>query len=217
MIRIAIDGPAGAGKSTIAKLLAKELGIDYVDTGAMYRAIALKLIRTGTDYHDEEALADMLASTDVDLDRGSVLLDGEPVEGFIRTPEVSAMASESSAVLAVREKLVALQKAMAKRKSLVMDGRDIGTNVITDAEYKIFLTASPEVRARRRALEMEAKDMDVDFEKLVAEINERDWRDSHREHNPLRKADDAVEVDTSDLTIDEVVEAIEKIMKVARC
>jgi cytidylate kinase len=120
-------------------------------------------------------------------------------------------------VLAVREKLVALQKAMAQKKSLVMDGRDIGTNVIPDAEYKIFLTASPLVRARRRALEMEAKGMEVDFDKLVEEINERDWRDSHREHNPLKKAEDAVEVDTSDMTIDEVVAAIKGVMKIASC
>ena len=217
MIRIAIDGPAGAGKSTIAKRIALELGIDYVDTGAMYRAMALKLLRTGTDYNDAEALAAVLADTDVDLDGGRVLLDGENVAGLIRTPEVSAMASESSAVLAVREKLVALQKAMAQKKSLVMDGRDIGTNVIPDAEYKIFLTASPLVRARRRALEMEAKGMEVDFDKLVEEINERDWRDSHREHNPLKKADGAVEVDTSDMTIDEVVAAIKGVMKIASC
>lgn len=217
MIRIAIDGPAGAGKSTIAKRLASDLGIDYVDTGAMYRAIALKLIRTGTDYNDADALAAMLALTDVDLDGSMVLLDGEDVSGLIRTPEVSAMASESSAVLAVREKLVALQKAMAARKSLVMDGRDIGTNVIPDAEYKIFLTASPLVRARRRALELEAKGLEVDFDKLVAEINERDYRDSHREHNPLKKADDAVEVDTSDMTIDEVVAHIKSLLRLAAC
>ena len=152
IFQIAIDGPSGAGKSTIAKRVAAELAIDYIDTGAMYRAIALKLIRTDTDYNDAQALAAMLEATDVDLDGSRVLLDGEDVAGMIRTPEVSAMASESSAVLAVREKLVALQKAMAKKKSLVMDGRDIGTNVIPDAEYKIFLTASPLVRARRRAL-----------------------------------------------------------------
>ena len=155
--RIAIDGPAGAGKSTIAKCLAKELGIDYIDTGAMYRAIALKLFRTGTDYNDPEALAQLLATTDVDYAGGVVYLDGEDVNGLIRTQEVSELASASSAVQAVRDKLVALQQAMGERKSLVMDGRDIGTYVLPDAELKIYLTASVEERATRRLKELEEK------------------------------------------------------------
>ena len=208
MIRIAIDGPAGAGKSTMAKLLAKELNIDYIDTGAMYRAIALKLLRSGTDYEDAEALRAVLDSTDVDYYGGSVYLDGECVDGFIRTPEVSEVASASSAKLDVREKLVALQKAMGQKRSLVMDGRDIGTNVLTDAEYKFYLDASVGVRARRRALEMEAKGQTVDIAEVEADIASRDWRDMHREHNPLKQAEDAVYVDTSDLSISEVIDVL---------
>lgn len=205
MIRIAIDGPAGAGKSTMAKLLAKELGIDYIDTGAMYRAIALKLIRTNTDYNDPDALALMLSGTDVDLDGSRVLLDGEDVSGFIRTPEVSMMASKSSAVLAIREKLVALQRAIGHKKSVVMDGRDIATNVLTDAEYKFYLTASAKVRAKRRALELTEKGMDVDIAEIEKDIIQRDYQDMNREHNPLKKADDAFEIDSSDMSIEEVV------------
>ncbi len=208
MIRIAIDGPAGAGKSTMAKLLAKELDIDYIDTGAMYRAIALKLLRSGTDYEDAEALRAVLDTTDVDYYGGSVYLDGECVDGFIRTPEVSEVASASSAKLDVREKLVALQKAMGQKRSLVMDGRDIGTNVLTDAEYKFYLDASVGVRARRRALEMEAKGETVDIAEVEADIASRDWRDMHREHNPLKQAEDAVYVDTSDLSIPEVIDVL---------
>lgn len=205
MIRIAIDGPAGAGKSTMAKLLAKELGIDYIDTGAMYRAIALKLIRTNTDYNDPDALSLMLSETDVDLDGSRVLLDGADVSGFIRTPEVSMMASKSSAVLAIREKLVALQRAIGHKKSVVMDGRDIATNVLTDAEYKFYLTASAKVRAKRRALELTEKGMDVDLAEIEKDIIQRDFQDMNREHNPLKKADDAFEIDSSDMSIEEVV------------
>ena len=153
LIRVAIDGPAGAGKTTISKLLAARLGIDRIDTGAMYRAVALKLARTGVDHNDPEALAAMLESTDIDFSGGHVLLDGEDVEGLIRTPEISELASVSSAVLAIREKLVAMQREIGLRKSVVMDGRDITTNVLPFAEFKFYLTASVEERARRRALE----------------------------------------------------------------
>ena len=206
MLRIAIDGPSGAGKSTMAKLLAEKLGIDYIDTGAMYRALALKIFRTNTDPEDPAALAALLASTDVDYEQGKIFLDGEDVSSFIRTPEVSEMASVSSAIPAVREKLVALQKAMGQRKSLVMDGRDIGTNVLKDcAEYKFYLDASPAVRAERRALDMRMKGLEPDPEALRKEIEERDWRDSHRAVNPLMQAEDAIYIDSSDLTIDEVI------------
>ena len=207
-LRIAIDGPAGAGKSTIAKRLASDLGIDYIDTGAMYRALALKLVRAGIDYRDAEALEDLLAHTDVDFDQGHVLLDGEIVDSKIRTPEVSQMASDSSTVLAIREKLVALQRAMGETKSLVMDGRDIGTNVLKDAEYKFYLTASVAVRALRRAREMEEKGDAVDLAQVEADIRFRDHQDSTRQHNPLKKAEDAFEIDSSDIGIEEVVQAI---------
>lgn len=214
MIRIAIDGPSGAGKSTMAKLLAKDLDIDYIDTGAMYRAIALKLFRTGTDCNNPEDLAKLLATTDVDYEGGKVFLDGEDVSGLIRTPEVSEMASVSSAIPAVREKLVALQKAMGERKSLVMDGRDIGTNVLKDtAEYKFYLDASPAVRAERRAIDMRLAGQTVDEEALRKEIEERDYRDSHRDVNPLMQAPDAFYIDSSFLTIEEVVEAMKAYMK----
>ena len=204
-IRIAIDGPAGAGKSTIAKRLASDLGIDYIDTGAMYRAIALKLVRQGVDYKDGEALEKMLMDTDVDFQDGHVLLDGEVVDLAIRTPEVSKMASDCSTILAVRQKLVALQQDMGEKKSLVMDGRDIGTNVLKDAEYKFYLTASAKVRAERRAKEMLEKGEEADLAKVEADILARDHQDSTREHNPLKKAEDAMEIDSSDIGIEEVV------------
>ena len=152
--QIAIDGPSGAGKSTIAKALAAILKIDYIDTGAMYRAIGYKIVREGVDMYDEAALEAMLKTTDVDLSEGKVLLDGEDVSGKIRTPEMSKMASDCSALGAVRVKLVELQRGMAKSKSVIMDGRDIGTNVLTDAKYKIYLTATVEERATRRYKEL---------------------------------------------------------------
>ncbi|MDD3290062.1 MAG: (d)CMP kinase [Eubacteriales bacterium] len=209
-IRIAIDGPAGAGKSTIAKALARELCIDYIDTGAMYRAIALKLIRQGVDYKDAEALERLLAETDVDFRDDHILLDGEIVDADIRTPAVSQLASDSSTAWAIREKLVALQRAMGAKKSIVMDGRDIGTNVLKDAEYKFFLTASVAVRAGRRALEMEQKGEAVDIACVEADIKARDLQDSTRKHNPLSKAADAIEIDSSAMGIREVMDAILK-------
>ncbi len=206
--RIAVDGPAGAGKSTIAKIVAKELGIDYIDTGAMYRAIALKLLRTGTDYNDPEALAALLADTDVDFSGGSIYLDGENVDGFIRTQEVSETASASSAVQAVRDKLVALQQAMGKRKSLIMDGRDIASKVFPDAELKFYVTASSQVRAERRAADMAALGQPSDVDQIRQEIEARDWRDMHRENSPLVKVDEAVEIDTSYSTLRESVDEV---------
>ncbi len=228
LIRVAIDGPAGAGKTTISKLLAAMLGIDRIDTGAMYRAVALKLARTGVDYNDPVALAAMLESTDIDFGGGHVLLDGEDVEGLIRTPEISELASASSAVLAVREKLVAMQREIGLRKSVVMDGRDITTNVLPFAEFKFYLTASVEERARRRALEYFEKEEKTRLEagnpaltddekaawlsenlpKIEEEIASRDYRDMHREHNPLTIAPDAAVIDSSDMTIEEVVDAM---------
>ncbi len=205
---VAIDGPAGAGKSTIAKLVAQRIGADYIDTGAMYRAVALKLLRTGTDYQDPEALQAMLDAMDVDFSGGHTLLDGEDVSGLIRTPEISALASPSSGVPAVRYKLTALQQAMGKRKSIVMDGRDIGTVVFPDADFKFFLTASAEERARRRTEEMRAKGQEADFETIKADIIQRDFQDSHRDFRPLKKADDAVEIDSTAMSIESVVDTM---------
>ncbi len=205
---VAIDGPAGAGKSTIAKLLAKRIGADYIDTGAMYRAVALKLLRTGTDYKDPEALQAMLDAMDVDFSEGKTILDGEDVSGLIRTPEISALASPSSGVPAIRYKLTALQQAMGQRKSIVMDGRDIGTVVFPDADFKFYLTASADERARRRTAEMRAKGEAADFETIRADIIRRDYQDSHREFRPLRKAEGAVEIDSTDMSIDSVVDTM---------
>ena len=210
--RIAIDGPAGAGKSTMAKALAEKLGIDYIDTGAMYRAVALKLLKNNVDYKDGEALEKLLEVTDVDYYGGRVYLDGEDVSAVIRTPEVSDMASKSSAVPAVRDKLGELQMAIAKKRSLIMDGRDIGTVIIPDAEFKFFLNASSRIRAYRRVCEMREKGMECDLDTVEQEIKDRDYRDSHRDYHPLKKADDAVEIDTSDLRISEVVDKMMEII-----
>ena len=208
MIRIAVDGPGGAGKSTIARRVAKELGIEYIDTGAMYRAIGLKLIKTDTDMNDEKALVGMLEETSIDFSNGRTILAGVDVSGQIRTEEVSAKASACSALAPVRAKLVDLQRKMAASKSVIMDGRDIGTNVIKDAEVKIFLTAAPEERARRRYDELTARGLDADYDKVLADINARDYNDTHRKLNPLTRAEDAVEIDSTDMSIDEVTAEI---------
>ncbi|MBR6501441.1 MAG: (d)CMP kinase, partial [Firmicutes bacterium] len=201
-------GPSGAGKSTIAKALAAILKIDYIDTGAMYRAIGYKIVREGVDMYDEAALEAMLKTTDVDLSEGKVLLDGEDVSGKIRTPEMSKMASDCSALGAVRVKLVELQRGMAKSKSVIMDGRDIGTNVLTDAKYKIYLTATVEERATRRYKELIEKGENVTFEDVLEDMKKRDHNDSTRALNPLRKADDAIEIDSTEMKFQEVVDKI---------
>ncbi len=208
IIRIAVDGPSGAGKSTIAKKVAAGLGIDYIDTGAMYRAVAYRLLRDRVELTDESAVEKLLADTDVDLAMGEVLLNGEALGDKIRTPEVSKMASACSALPAVREKLVQLQKKMGREKSVIMDGRDIGTNVLTDAEFKFFLTASTHERAVRRYKELKEKGQDVTLEQVERDIEERDRNDSTRELNPLRKAKDAVEIDSTRLSIEEVADVI---------
>ena len=210
---IAVDGPSGAGKSTIAKMLAKELDIDYIDTGAMYRAIALKALRGGIDTEDGEALAAFLDSTDVDLAGAQVLLDGEDVSGMIRTEEVSMQASRVSSIPAVRYKLVALQREMGERKSVVMDGRDIGSNVFPGAEYKFFVTASPLVRAERRLKELLERGEEAALDAVLADIEKRDWDDTHRALNPLVQTEDAILVDTDGLGIKEVLEKVKKYLQ----
>lgn len=212
-IRIAIDGPSGAGKSTIAKRVAKLLGIDYIDTGAMYRAIGYKIVQNHIDLNDKEALTKMLSETEIDFVSGDIILDGEIVNDKIRTPEISKMASDASALQEVREKLVVLQRNMGQVKSVVMDGRDIGTNVLTDAEYKFFMTASSAERAQRRWLELREKGENVDLAQVEADIIQRDHNDSTRKLNPLRKAEDAIELDTTGLTIEEVTQKILEVMK----
>lgn len=211
--KIAIDGPSGAGKSTIAKAVAKKLGIDYVDTGAMYRAVGYKASSLAVPPEDSEAIKKLLDDTDIDFVNGDIVLDGTVVNDKIRTPEISKAASIYSAIPEVREKLVEIQRGMGVRKSVIMDGRDIGTNVFKDAEYKIFLTASAEERAERRFEELTAKGQSVSFDEVLRDIEKRDHDDMTRSLNPLRKAEDAVEVDTTGLSIDEVIERVLKEIK----
>ena len=210
--KIAIDGPAGAGKSTVAKEAARRLGFVYVDTGAMYRGIALYLVRTGTDPEDEEALRKALEEISVELAYQDgvqqVILNGENVTGLIRTEEVSHMASVSSAKAIVRAKLLALQRDMADRYNVLMDGRDIGTQILPDAQLKIYLTASTEARAQRRYLENQEKGIACTLEEIAKDIQERDERDMNREVSPLRQAEDAVLVDSSDMTAEEVIDHV---------
>ncbi len=208
IVRIAIDGPGGAGKSTVAKAVAARLRIQYIDTGAMYRAVGLKMLRLGLAMEEGPALAAMLSETEVSLADGEVLLDGQRVTRDIRTPEVSMAASACSALPAVRRKLVELQREMGKIRSVIMDGRDIGTNVMPDAEFKFFLTAADTERARRRTAELLEKGLPADYDTVLAELRERDYQDTHRSIDPLRRAADAEEIDSTYMTADAVIERI---------
>ena len=209
---IAIDGPAGAGKSTVAQKVAKELSFVYVDTGAMYRAMALYLLRKGVNREEPDEIGEACQNAEISIEYQNgeqiVLLDGENVNAHLRTEEVSAMASVSSAVPSVREKLLDLQRKLARTMSVVMDGRDIGTTILPDADVKIYLTASSLTRARRRYLEYQEKGEACDLAEIQKTIEERDQRDMTREISPLCQAEDAVLVDSSELTIDETVEKI---------
>lgn len=216
---IAIDGPAGAGKSTIAKKLAADLGYIYVDTGAMYRAMAYFFLQNGIDEKDEAAIA--RACTDVNVtikyENGEqqVLLNGENVNGVIRNEEVGNMASATSVYPVVRTKLVELQRQLAARENVIMDGRDIGTVVLPNANVKIYLTASSKVRAKRRYEELRAKGIDCNIDDIEQDIIDRDYRDMNRETSPLKQAEDAVLLDSSDLDISGVVEEMKRIIKEA--
>lgn len=211
-MNIAIDGPAGAGKSTIAKILAARLGILYLDTGAMYRAVGYKAIKSGVSVSDLAAVENMLKNTTVDVKVEDgvqhVYLDGEDVSGVIRTPEVSRAASDISALPPVRHAMVDLQRIIAAKQDTVLDGRDVGTFVLPNAEHKFFLTASVEERAKRRYKELVGRGENCDFEKIRKDIEIRDYNDSHRALAPLKKADDAVEVDTTFMTIEEVADKL---------
>lgn len=211
---IAIDGPAGAGKSTIAKKIAKELSFIYVDTGAMYRAMGLLFLRNGTNPKDPEAVeaAAKNAAVTIGYENGEqqVYLNGENVTAFLRTEEVGNMASATSIYPGVRKQLTLLQKELASRRDVVMDGRDIGTAVLPDAQLKIYLTASAHVRAVRRYMELREKGEDGDLEVIEADIMERDRRDMNRKISPLCRAEDAVEIDSSHMTVDEVVDTVRK-------
>ncbi|MBR5242004.1 MAG: (d)CMP kinase [Clostridia bacterium] len=217
MIRIAIDGPGGAGKSTLSKAVAKELGIIYVDTGALYRTIGLYILNHGVDPKDRDGVVARLNDFTLELTftdgKQTILLDGCDVGDSIRTPEVSMAASAVSAIPAVREYLLNMQRSTARKNSVIMDGRDIGTVILPNAEVKIFLTASPKARAQRRYDELIAKGQSVTYEQVYNEMVERDTNDSTRAVAPLKPADDAIIVDNSDLTFDQLVKAILKIIK----
>ncbi|MBO5302424.1 MAG: (d)CMP kinase [Lachnospiraceae bacterium] len=214
-MNIAIDGPAGAGKSTIAKKLAKDLGYVYVDTGAMYRAMALYFLEQGIDSADEEKISAASDSVDISIryqdGEQQVILNGENVNGKIRREEVGNMASATSIYPKVRTKLVALQQKLAATTDVIMDGRDIGTCVLPNAEVKIYLTASSATRAKRRYDELTEKGESCDLAAIQQDIEDRDYRDMHRETSPLKQADDAILVDSSEMNIEEVVATIQKI------
>lgn len=216
-VNIAIDGPAGAGKSTIAKAVAKELEFIYVDTGAMYRAMALYLLQQGISPKETEKMEEACAKAEISIvyEEGAqqVLLNGENVTGLLRQEEVGNMASVSSANPKIREKLVELQRILASRENVVMDGRDIGTCVLPNAQVKVYLTASARTRALRRCKELEEKGISCVLEEIEADINERDHRDMTREISPLKQAEDAVLLDSSDMTIEDVKEAIISLYK----
>ena len=215
-MNIAIDGPAGAGKSTIAKRLAKKLGFIYVDTGAMYRAMAYYFLQHNIDAKDENAIAAACPDVDVTItyENGEqqVLLNGENVNGVIRNEEVGNMASSTSVYPVVRKKLVELQRQLAKSADVIMDGRDIGTTVLPDAFVKIYLTASSDARAKRRYDELTAKGEQCDINDIKEDIEKRDYQDMHREISPLKQADDAILLDTSNMNIEQVVAAMRDII-----
>lgn len=217
-IAIAIDGPAGAGKSSLSKAVAKELSFIYVDTGALYRTIGLAAARKGIDKNDKESIIKILDEIEVKLafnDEGTqiVLLNGEDVSGYIRTPEASMYASSVSAIPEVRAFLLDLQRNMAKNDNVIMDGRDIGTVVLPNAKIKIFLTASPETRAMRRYKENIEKGIECNYDDVLKDVNERDYNDSHRAIAPLKPAEDSITVDTSDYDFDGSKNALLKVIK----
>lgn len=210
-INIAIDGPSAAGKSTIAKILARELGYSHLDTGAMYRCAALASKRRGIDPNDEAALAAMLDEMKISFDpAGNVYINDEDVSKQIRVNEISMLTSSISAHAKVRERLVELQQQIAREKGFIMDGRDIGTVVLPDAELKVYMVASVKARAERRYKEYLEKHVEADYDEIYRDIEQRDYQDMNRKSSPLRKAEDAIEIDTSNMTIDEVVKEIRR-------
>ena len=217
MIAVAIDGPAGAGKSTIAKKVSENLGFIYVDTGALYRAVALGCINEGVSIGEPEKVKELLPKLDIRIiffnGQQHILLNDKDVSEAIRAENVSMAASRVSALPDVRAFLLELQRSFAKSDNVIMDGRDIGTVVLPNAQVKIFLTASPEIRARRRMLQLQESGAEADFDKILFDIVQRDYNDTHRETAPLKAAEDAVTVDTTQMTLDEVAEKITGIIK----
>lgn len=216
MINIAIDGPAGAGKSSVARAVAAKYGYIYVDTGAMYRALAYKAIENGISIADVSLVEKMLSDTELNISYNElgqrIILDGTDVSDFIRTAAVSMGASDISAIPCVRTWLLDMQKNIARKNDCIMDGRDIGTTILPDADVKIFLTATVEERATRRYRELVSKGESVTFEAVIEDVKIRDYNDSHRAVSPLKKAEDAIEVDTTGMNIEESVETISRII-----
>lgn len=211
-ISVAIDGPAGAGKSTIAKLVAKKFDLMYINTGAMYRAVALKSNENGLTPDKVDDICALIESMEMEFVNDDLVLNGVNIQNEITVPEISGIVSDYASVPEVRVKLVELQREMSKRFNVIMDGRDIGTVVLKDAPFKFFLTATPEERANRRFKELKERNIECEYEVILKDIIERDYKDSHREVDPLRKADDAIEVDTTGLNIKEVTEKINSVI-----
>lgn len=211
-ISVAIDGPAGAGKSTIAKLVAKEFDLMYINTGAMYRAVALKSNENGLTPDKVNDICALIEGMDMEFVNDDLVLNGVNIQNEITLPEISGIVSDYASIPEVRAKLVELQREMSKKFNVIMDGRDIGTVVLNEAPFKFFLTATPEERANRRFKELKERNIDCQYEVILKDIIERDYKDSHREVDPLRKADDAIEVDTTGLNIIEVTEKINSVI-----
>lgn len=209
---IAIDGPSGAGKSTIAKLLSKTLNYEYIDTGAMYRAIGLKFIEKKLEINDEN-INNIISSTNIDYNNNNVYLDGNNVEEYIRNEKVSKMASDISKNQSIREWLVLLQRQIAGKKDIIMDGRDIATVVFPNADFKFYITASSEIRAKRRYDELKQKDNNITFEQILRDVNDRDYNDTTRKNSPLKIADDSIVIDTSSMDIDKVLVKLTNIIE----
>lgn len=207
-LSVAIDGPAGAGKSTIAKLVAKEFDLMYINTGAMYRAVALKAEENNIGDKDIDALCSLISTFEMKFENDDLILNGENIQDKITMPEISKIVSKYASIKEVREILVKLQREMSNKFDVIMDGRDIGTVVLKDSKFKFFLTATPEARAERRYKELTNRGLDVDYSTILEDIIKRDYIDSNREVDPLKKADDAIEVDTTKLSINEVVKEI---------
>ncbi|WP_434283646.1 (d)CMP kinase [Clostridium botulinum] len=212
-ISIAIDGPAGAGKSTIAKIIGNKLNIMYINTGSMYRAVTLMALKNNIEPSDIESLKTLINSMDISFNGNNVIVNGKDLEEAIRMPIINNNVSKYAAVEEVRELLVSMQQNISQKYNVVMDGRDIGTVVLKDAPYKFFITASAEVRAKRRLKELEEKGINISFQDVLKEIKERDYIDSNRKVNPLKQSKDAILIDTSNFTIEEVVDKICNIIK----
>lgn len=212
-ISVAIDGPAGAGKSTIAKLVAKKFGLMYINTGAMYRAVALVANENNVHENNIEKLCNLIDDMEMKFENDDLILNGVNIQDRITMPEISSIVSKYASIKEVRERLVHLQREMSKKFDVIMDGRDIGTVVLKDSKNKFFLTATPEARAKRRYDELTARNIEVDYNTILADIEKRDYIDSNREVDPLRKADDAIEIDSTSLSIEEVTEEICKLIK----